>query len=75
MAETVAPVEPDVEQSIHWMSPEETRAVFDAEARRLMGMGGEEFLRCYDAGDFLDVHDDGENVDFVDLELLIPWGR
>lgn len=40
-----------------------------------MGMGGEEFLRRYDAGDFDRIHDDGEHIEFVELEMLIPWGR
>lgn len=63
------------EQGVRWLTPEETRVEFDAEARRVMGMSGEEFLRRYDAGDFGDVHDDGEDIDFVELEMLIPWGR
>ncbi len=63
------------EQSVRWLTDEEARALFDAEARRVMGISGEEFLRRYDAGDFMDVHDDGEDIDFVGLEMLIPWGR
>lgn len=63
------------EQSIHWRSQEELRVLFDAEARQVMGMGGEEFLRRYDAGEFVRIHDDGEDIDFVELEMLIPWGR
>lgn len=64
-----------IEQGVRWLTPEETRARFDAEARRVMGISGEEFLRRYDAGDFTDVHDDGENIEFTGLEALIPWGR
>jgi hypothetical protein len=63
------------EQRVRWLTDEEARTLFDQEARRVMGMSGEEFLRRYDAGDFTDVHDDGENIDFVALEMLIPWGR
>ena len=54
---------------------EEARAVFDAEARRLVGMSGEEFLGRYDAGEFNDIHADGENLDFTSLEMLISFGR
>ena len=77
MAETAERTEQveQIEQSVHWISDEDARARFDAEARRVMGMSGEEFLRRYDAGDFTDVHDEGENIDFVELEMLIPWGR
>lgn len=71
MAETAE----QTEQSPRWLTDEEAHAKFDAEARRVMGMTGEEFLRRYDAGDFMDVHDDGENIEFVGLEMLIPWGR
>ncbi len=64
-----------IEQSLHWISTEGARARFDAEARRVMGMSGEEFLPRCDAGDFMNVHDDGENIDFEELEMLISWGR
>jgi hypothetical protein len=33
------------EQGVRWLTPEETRAAFDAEARKVMGISGEEFLR------------------------------
>ena len=60
---------------IRWVDDEEAHAIFDAEARRLMGMTGEEFPRRYDAGDFADIHADGENVRFTSLEMLITFGR
>jgi hypothetical protein len=63
------------ERGIRWLSDEEARASFDAEARRVMGMSGDEFLRRYDAGEFRKIHREGENTDFVRLEMLIPWGR
>jgi hypothetical protein len=63
------------ESGVRWLSDEEAHAMFDSEARRVMGISGEEFLRRYDAGEFQDVHDDGENLDFVELEMLIPFGR
>ncbi len=62
-------------QGIHWISDDEAHAIFDAEARDVMGMSGEEFLRRYDAGDFADVHREGEDTDFTELELLLPFGR
>ena len=71
MTDTVS----QTEQGVHWLSDDEAHAIFDAEARDVMGMSGEEFLRRYDAGDFQDVHQDGENRAFVGLEMLIPWGR
>lgn len=63
------------ESEIRWLNDEEAHTVFDAEARRVMGMSGEDFLRRYDAGEFNAIHDNGENTDFVRLEMLISWGR
>ena len=63
------------ESGVRWLTDEEARAIFDAEARRVMGMSGEEFLRRYDAGEFDDVPDDWEHMDFTALVMLIPWGR
>lgn len=63
------------ESGVRWLSDDEAHALFDAEARAVMGMSGEEFLRRYDAGDSRDVHDDGEDIDFTEPELLIPFGR
>src|SRR5687768_9052541 len=40
---------------IRWLSDEEAHAMFDAEARQVMGMSGEEFLRRFDAGEFDDM--------------------
>ena len=50
MAETVE----RTEQGVLWISDAEAQAIFDAEARRVMGMSGEDFLRRYDAGEFDD---------------------
>lgn len=68
-------VEERTTSGIHWLTDEEAHAIFDAEARRLMGMCGQEFLRRYDAGEFDDVHADGENIKFTSLEMLISFGR
>ncbi len=76
MAETAERTE-QIEQSIHWISDEEAHALFDAEARRVMGMSGEEFLRRYDAGEFddrLDTSADAD-LDYWGLVLSIPFGR
>jgi hypothetical protein len=35
----------------------------------------EEAHAAFDAGDFMDVHDDRENIEFTELGMLIPWGR
>lgn len=40
------------------LTPEEAKADFDAKARQLLGISGEEFLRRLDAGEYDDVLDD-----------------
>lgn len=71
MAETKRRIDNDA----RWLTDEEAHAIFDAEARRVMQMSGEEFLRRYDAGEYDDVPDDVDHLDFMDLVFLIPFGR
>jgi len=73
MTETLSQTQPKT----RWLNDEEAHALFDAEARRVMGISGEEFLRRYDAGEF-DHHSDTsaeQDLDFWDLVLTIPFGR
>ncbi|MEO3856276.1 hypothetical protein [Acrocarpospora sp. B8E8] len=49
----------------------EGRALFDREARTVLGISGEEFLDHWDAGDYAD-WDDPESAGLV---MLIPFGR
>jgi len=65
------------ESEVRWLSDDEAHAIFDAEARDVMGMSGEEFLRRYDAGEFDDHPDtsDKHDLDFWGLVFLIPFGR
>ncbi|MGH2608118.1 MAG: hypothetical protein ACRDHF_03425 [Tepidiformaceae bacterium] len=55
------------------LSAEESGLFFDAEARRLMNMSGDEFLQRWDAGEFdIDGPDHGK---LISLEFLIPFAR
>ncbi|MDQ3432556.1 MAG: hypothetical protein M3467_10140 [Actinomycetota bacterium] len=54
----------------HEFTAEEARAVFDERAQRLLGMGGEEFRRRWEAGE-LDPDDDR----VLRLAMLLPLGR
>lgn len=54
---------------------EETRRAFDAQARQLVGMSGQEFIRRWDAGEFAAIADDAEHPEIMRLALLIPFGR
>ncbi|MBA2755086.1 MAG: hypothetical protein H0U40_11605 [Chloroflexia bacterium] len=48
---------PDIQAPIRFTTTEEGRAIFDDQARRLMNMSGEEFLRRWDAGEFAEIAD------------------
>ncbi len=73
--ETIASTTLQAERDIHWLTPEETRQVFDTQAREVMAMSGEEFIRRWDAGEFRDIADDGERPEIMRLAMLIPFGR
>ena len=55
-----------------FLEGDEARAYFDKEARELVGMSGEEFLRRLDAGEWYDVIDDPEYRDHLYLSMLRP---
>lgn len=57
------------------MSNEEVRALFDKEARRVMGIGGEEFIRRYDSGEYNDIPDDADHIGFWPLVMWVPLVR
>ena len=52
------------------LTPEEGRAFFEDEVRRLLGISGEEFLRRLDAGAYDNVYDDPSHRHIGHLELL-----
>ena len=62
--------EESVRDSIIILEDDEARAYFDATARELLGMSGEEFLRRLDAGEWRDVIDDGEHSDHLYLAMM-----
>ena len=63
------------QDSIIFMDPEEGRAQFDALARRLIGISGDEFIRRWDAGAYRDIDVTDENRRMLRLSMLIPLGR
>jgi hypothetical protein len=59
------------------LTPTEAREQFDARARELMGISGEEFLRRLDAGEYDEIIDKGSHphgLDVVYLEMMRPSG-
>ncbi len=69
--------EPEEEGGIIWLDDDEARAHFDARARELLGISGEEFLRRYDAGEYDEIidADDGEHWQVMELSMLTSFGR
>lgn len=63
------------ESGIHFATPEEGRALFDYQARKLVRMSGDEFLVRWDAGEFRDTTDTPEHWPLMYLITLIPFAR
>ena len=63
------------ENQIQWLTDEEAHAAFEEEARRVMGMSGEEFIRRWDAGEYDEIADSAGYRHIMHLAMLIPWGR
>jgi hypothetical protein len=59
---------PDIE-GVDWITREEGIAILDRQARKYLGMSGEEFVRRYRAGELS--HDCSE---VTRLSMLIPFG-
>ena len=71
MTSAPAPVDSDV----RFLDETESRAHFDRQAQRLMGISGEDFLRAYDAGEYAEPKDDRELRAVMKLATLAPFGR
>lgn len=58
------------------LSREEGRQLFDRQARRYLGISGEEFLKKWDAGEYGDPDDRTKNPPGVmQLAMLLPFVR
>ena len=57
------------------LPPEEGRAMFDAAARKWMGLSGDEFIRRWDAGEYAGIADKDGYRHIMDLAGLISFGR
>lgn len=58
--------------TVHEMTRDEARALFDREARRQLGMSGDEFLRAYEAGAF---DHEIERTEVMRVIRLLPFGQ
>ncbi len=61
--------------TIHFLNREAGRAFFDEQARRLLGISGEELLRRLDAGEYDSIADDPDHSEIMDLAMLRSFGR
>jgi len=57
------------------VTPDEGRAIFDHQARRLLGISGEDFLRRWDAGEYREIADTPGNLHLMYLALLAPFAQ
>lgn len=53
------------------LTPEQGRELFDRQARRRLGMSGEEFIRAWDAGEF----GERDDSDLMGLVMMLPFAR
>lgn len=58
------------EPGIQQLSRAEGRKLVDTESRRVLGVGVDEFLCLYDAGQL-----DTDDPDVLDLVMLVPFAR
>lgn len=62
-------------EGVQIVSAAEAREVFDYQARRLMGMSGEEFLRRWDEGEFRELFDKRGHENLTHLVMMMGFGR
>ncbi len=67
--------EPFEIDGIHFLNPEESRELFDREAKRLFGISGDEFLRRWDSGEYGPIPDTPEGRKLGRMYGLISFVR
>ena len=60
---------------VRWLSPKQGRRFFDEQARKRLGISGEEFLRRLDAGEYQNIPDDPEHWPIIELSMLTDFAR
>lgn len=63
------------EDAVRFLDDDEARAYFDAQARELVGMSGEDFLRRLDAGEYANEIDDPRRPELSFLLSLRPFAE
>jgi hypothetical protein len=77
MATAPEPIHDDesLDDGVRFLDDDEAREVFDREARRLMGMSGDEFLRRYDAGEYNRPLEDPEEENIMMMLMILNFAR
>jgi hypothetical protein len=57
---------------IRELGTEQGRELLDRQARRYLGMSGEEFIAAWDAGEF---NGESETPEVARVAMLLPFGR
>jgi len=55
-----------------FLTEDEYAAMFDAAVRKYLGISAEEFVRRWDAGEYVDIADTPGNLHIMDLAMMIP---
>ena len=63
------------DDGIRFIDDDEARDLFDRNARRLLGISGEEFLRRYDAGKYNGPLEDGEIDNVRAMIMMLDFVR
>lgn len=60
---------------LRWVHGSAGREMLDQQARRLLGISGDEFLRRWKAGEYADQLEDLDHPEIRRLARLIPFAR
>jgi hypothetical protein len=60
------------DDNIHELSPEEGKRLLDEQARRYLGMSGQEFVRAWSEGRF---DDNPDRPEVMRVAMLLPFAR
>jgi hypothetical protein len=71
----VATTEPTTLGGVQILSEDEWYAFFDAAVRAQMQMSGEEFIRRWNDGEYVDIADKAGHRHIMGLAMLIPGDR
>jgi hypothetical protein len=60
---------------LEWLTAAEAHALFDEQARALLGISGEEFLQRWEAGEYRECTDDPDRPAIGHLASILPLAR